>query len=248
MGHVIKAAERRESSPVTVGPLHLDDVAAEAKRTVLAARRQAERILARAREQADAVEQDAARSGYARGLEHGRQAGREAGRREAAEAARRSLREQADALADLVRKISTALASAWRPPAARDALALAVELAEKIVGRVSVSDVAAAEANLAKALELSCRARRLTVRVNPAQLSALREACGELAGRLGADGPVTLVADERIAPGGVEVTTPSGRVDATIRTQMDNVVQAVLGGEGGGAAAAPAAGGSRELA
>ena len=60
-----------------MGPLHLADLAAEAKRTILFARRRGASILAEAREEAELVRQEGDRSGYAdgfaRGLAEGRQ-------------------------------------------------------------------------------------------------------------------------------------------------------------------------------
>ena len=77
MSRVIKAQSRRESWPPSVGPLHLADLAAEAKRTILFARRRGASILAEAREEAELVRQEGDRSGYAdgfaRGLAEGRQ-------------------------------------------------------------------------------------------------------------------------------------------------------------------------------
>lgn len=59
-----------------MAPLHLDDLAAEAKRTILFARRRAASILAEAREEAQLVRQEGDRSGhadgFARGLDEGR--------------------------------------------------------------------------------------------------------------------------------------------------------------------------------
>lgn len=77
MSRVIKAQSRHESCPPSVGPLHLSDVAAEAKRTILFARQRGASILAEAREEAELVRQEGDRSGYAdgfaRGLAEGRQ-------------------------------------------------------------------------------------------------------------------------------------------------------------------------------
>lgn len=77
MSRVIKAQSRRESCPLSVGPVHLADLAAEGKRTILFARRRAASILAEAREEAQLIHQEGDRSGhadgFARGLAEGRQ-------------------------------------------------------------------------------------------------------------------------------------------------------------------------------
>lgn len=83
MSRVIKAESRRESCPLSVGPLHLTDLAAEARRTILFARRRAASILAEAREEAQLVRQEGDRSGHADGFARGL----DEGRRQAAEKA-----------------------------------------------------------------------------------------------------------------------------------------------------------------
>lgn len=83
MSRVIKAQTRRESCPLSVGPVHLDDLAAEGKRTIIFARRRAASILAEAREEAQLVRQEGDRSGHADGFARGL----DEGRRQAAEKA-----------------------------------------------------------------------------------------------------------------------------------------------------------------
>lgn len=88
MSRVIKAQSRRESCPPSVGPLHLADLAAEAKRTILFARRRGASILADAREEAELVRQEGDRSGYADGFARGLAEGRQQAAEKATELAK----------------------------------------------------------------------------------------------------------------------------------------------------------------
>jgi len=76
MSRVIKAQSRRESCPLSVAPLHLSDLAAEAKRTILFARRRDASILAEAREEVELVRLDAGESEPVDVLVNGTQAAR----------------------------------------------------------------------------------------------------------------------------------------------------------------------------
>jgi hypothetical protein len=51
----------------------------------------------------------------------------------------------------------------------------------------------------------------------------------ELAESLNCAGKVRLVGDETISPGGAKLQTAGGEIDATIETQLSNVVEALVG-------------------
>jgi flagellar biosynthesis/type III secretory pathway protein FliH len=122
-------------------------------------------------------------------------------------------------------------------------LEFAIELARKIVGRVAECDPRAAQANLGKALELAVAGGGVTVLVSPAQLEMLQGHAAELVEVLRLRGRVNLRGDETVGRGGVRLLSRQGEIDATIRTQLDNVVEALCGeppvGPRGGAGAPP---------
>ncbi len=231
MARIIKANSTADPPAGEAAALNLNDLAAEARQGVLEARKEAARVVAAARSSAEAVERQAAETGYEEGFARGRGEGLEQGRREGAEAAREAFEAELERLARLGQRIVEELAAARSEficAAGGGMLEFAIALAEKIVARVAVADIEAARANLRKALELLDGPGEIIVRVNPQQLYGLREHCAKLA-TVFAAGEVRLVADEQIAPGGVKLTRRQGEIDATVDTQFENVVRALLG-------------------
>ncbi len=219
---------------------HLRDFAAEARAAVLEARNEAARIVAEAHDKSEQIARQAEQRGHAEGLARGRQDGYAQGRRDALAEGRRMDAQACDELGALLRH-ATEEVSAGREAlfeqAKRELLDMALEIAAMIVGRRAAGDVEVARGNLARALDLAADAATLKVRVNEDQFEDLEETCGELLSELHVRGDVTLVGDERIERGGVEVITPAGLIDATIETQLENVVAALLGRQADAAAA-----------
>lgn len=210
----------------------LDDLASETRTVMLDARRQAASLVAEARAQADASCDAAAAKGYAEGLARGQNDGYEDGYRKGQAEARQHLAAKSEELVAQLRAIVRELteARAEMLHAGRcELLDFALLLAAKIVGRVAVRDISAATENVRKVLELTDLARELLVKVNPGQLEALAEHMPELTESLNHTGLVGLVGDKDISPGGAKVHTASGEIDATIETQLANVVEALLG-------------------
>jgi len=69
--------------------------------------------------------------------------------------------------------------------------------------------------------------QRLTVHVNPDDLDLVREAGGEMLGRIGGIGRLDVVDDPRIPAGGCIVETAAGDVDARLQTQMARMMEAL---------------------
>ncbi|HUU59625.1 MAG TPA: hypothetical protein VMZ50_08780, partial [Phycisphaerae bacterium] len=80
MPRIVKADPAHQRDPELTAPLHLDDVAAEAKRMIRYAQRQADRILAEAREQAETARLADDQAGYSEGFARGRREGYAEGR------------------------------------------------------------------------------------------------------------------------------------------------------------------------
>jgi len=232
MARIIKATEIDGMETQHVAAMTLPELPPEAPRAVIDAKKQARRILADAHDQAKIIKLRAEEAGYAEGFARGRQEGAAAGEMKAHEDVREQLVARTEPIVQQARAIVEQIAEA------RDRLAglakgemirLAIALAERIVGHVAVKDIAAARANLAKALELVDGPGRICVRVNPAQLEELGEHCGELVRLLAPGGEVELIGDEGVSPGGVKLLCGAGEIDATIETQLANVTEALLG-------------------
>ena len=232
MTRIIKA-EQSNAAPPDAATLHLKDFAQEARAIVLDARKEAARIATEARDAAEEIKRRTGEEGYCEGFARGQNDGYADGHRRAQDEGRQRLAADAGELVALAGRIVRELADAREElmhQARQEMLELALELAEKIVGRVAAADIQAALANLTKVLELAGGRGEVVVRVHPGQLEQLRRHCAELVEALSLPGVVRLVGDEKIEPGGVKlVTSGGGEIDATIRTQLRNVVDALVG-------------------
>lgn len=221
-----------DDTQARVAVLRLADLADEARRVVVEARQEAARIVADARSQAEQIAQQAREAAYRQGLEQGCREGLAQGLSQAGQDAQNRLGQDAAEAVGLLQEAAREIVDArdrLLGECRAEMLTLAIELAEKIVGRVAARDIGAAQANLAKVLELVNGGGAIVVRVNPAQLARLKSCCQELAEAQGLSAEVTLLADESIECGGVKVTQRSGEIDGTISTQMENVIDALLG-------------------
>jgi flagellar assembly protein FliH len=147
---------------------------------------------------------DAARDGYAAGLAE----------------ARAALAPAVDALGQALAGVE-ALVAEFCTLAEERAVELAITLAEKIVGEALAADPQLLLAGVSGALRVSAERDHLVVEVNPADLSLVREAADELAGRVGGVHRLEIVPERRVARGGCVVRTLEGEVDARIREKLE---------------------------
>jgi type III secretion protein L len=176
-----------------VVPKAMLDARAEAAALLVAARADAEAIRAQARDARDEAVRE----------------GRDLARAEAAA-------EMAAVLA-----AARAEAARQRQASASDAIAIAVKMAEQIVGR-AVTLTPAVMAEIAAAALESCRPRGdwVRVRVHPEDVAAVTSRRRELAARAPKAAALDVVADETVGRYGCVVETALGRVDARLETQL----------------------------
>jgi flagellar assembly protein FliH len=182
--------------------------------------RDLESPLAAAQSEAAGIRAAARAEGHADGLEAGLAEGRE--QLAAALAALES------AHAELV-----ALRAATAEAVERDAVELAVQLAEKIVaGTLDVEPERVLDV-VRGALRRLAERRRVTVLVHPDDLELVRSAADGFAGELGGIEHCEVQAERRLVRGGAVVRTDEGQIDASIETQLARareLVAAELGG------------------
>ena len=210
----------------------LADHLVEASKIVNAARRDAARMTEQAKAAAIQIRQEADQRGfaeaYAKGLVEGRKTGHEQAFREAAD---RFRREQAD----LCKALSAAVAELERGKrdilieAGQDMLRFAVRLAEKVTRRAVAVDSSAAVANLREVLRLVGTRTDMTVRIHPADAETLRLFAKGLAEDVANQAHVRFVEDASISPGGCRVRTETTEIDATVETQIGQIVGLILG-------------------
>jgi flagellar assembly protein FliH len=177
------------------------------------------RILADAHTQAARIHQEARAEGYAEGRAQGLQVG-ETQTRGAAQALHAALVELHALRDQLTRDVE------------RDAVALALDLAAKIVaGALDVQPERILDV-VAGALRRVADRRRIAVLVDPADLDVVAGVLGELRAAAGGIELCEVQADRRVGRGGAIVRTAESEVDATVATALERareVVREALG-------------------
>lgn len=120
----------------------------------------------------------------------------------------------------------------WRETE-KDLLRLAVRLAEKIIGRELKTDKKAITDIVAAALQNARQQEKLTVRVNPSDLSLIEEEREKFlpSGRAQF---IDFVADPRVSSGGCLIESEVGTIDARLETQLRVLKRALLAQSEGG--------------
>lgn len=164
-------------------------------------------LISRAREEAQSIKESAVKEGYQEGLE------------------------QAKADIQEVRSAITAFLGAKQQVfdyIAPDILEISVEIAQKIIKKELQQDPNVILDNILALLKgLSKDETKITLRVNPAQVSLLKTEVPSLLEEAGLDAKILVVPDDSIMEGGCVVTTTNGVIDATIETQLAVISEAL---------------------
>jgi flagellar biosynthesis/type III secretory pathway protein FliH len=178
------------------------------------AQSRAQIIVARAEAEADRIRNEARQEGFAEGLVAGRDQ-----LRSLAEPVVESLSQAALELRELQRQAAEMVE--------RDAIVLAMEVAEKVVaGAIAVEPERVLDV-VRGALRAIVERERLVIQVNPDDLPLVNEGMSELAGSLGGIEHVDVQEERRVQRGGAIVRTTVGVVDARIQTKLDRAREAV---------------------
>jgi len=212
--------------------LDLGDLARQADLLMSGARANAEEVVRGAHAERSRI------LGGAReeGLAQGRGEGREQGVREGLEQGRaQSIEEYRARMAKLERAWSEALSEfgAQRDRllegARTDILDVALMAAEKIVKRALALNPGLVADQVAAVIEAVARPTESRIVVHPEDEPLVRGALPALVQRLGAARHVTIETDPMLERGSCVLRTPgAGEIDATIRTQLDRIVEALL--------------------
>jgi flagellar assembly protein FliH len=216
--------------------LDLGDLRRQAAELRAAAEAEAQRIIAdaehRAAQLGQAAEQEGRQAGQAAGHAAGYAAGLDAGRKQGYEQALA----QHQPVFEQIQKAWIDAAGQWDAQrrqmiqeARQSVLKLAVEMARKIVHRVALTDSQVIVDQVVAAIEHVARPCDVRVLIHPDDRPALQAAMPELARQLTAAQHVTLADDPSIQRGGCVVTYGQGRIDATLQTQLERLVEAMLG-------------------
>ena len=164
-------------------------------------------LISRAREEAQNIKEAAAKEGYQEGLL------------------------QAKADIEDVKNAITSFAGAKQAVfeyIAPDILEISVEIAQKIIKKELQQDPTIILDNIMEILKgLSKEETKITLRVNPSQVSLLKSEIPNAMSNVGLDAKVLIVPDDTVMEGGCMVITTNGVIDATIETQLAVISEAL---------------------
>lgn len=164
-------------------------------------------LISRAREEADAIRENAAKDGYQAGLDM-------------AKADLEMLKDSLNAFYGARQQIYDAIAP--------DILEISLEIAKKIIKKEVSENPDIVMSNIKEMLGgLSKDETKLILKVNPAQAPMLRQQVPEIVTSAGLEAKVVIIPDENMMEGGCLLTTTNGVIDATIETQTDIISEAL---------------------
>jgi len=105
---------------------------------------------------------------------------------------------------------------------------ISLDIAKKIIKKEVKEDPMLILDNIAEVLKkLSKEETKITLKVNPMQVSLVRTEIPEIVSNTGLDAKIMIIPDESIMEGGCMVTTTNGVIDATIETQLSVISEAL---------------------
>lgn len=164
-------------------------------------------LISRAREEAEAIREAAAKEGYENGLS---QASNDI------EELRNSIKTFLTAKQDVFDRITPEI------------LSISVDIAKKIIKKEISQNPELLSENISQILKgLSKEETKIIIRTNPSQVNMLKGEVPEIAQNLGLEAKISIIPDESVMEGGCVVTTTNGVVDATIETQLGIISEAL---------------------
>ena len=166
-------------------------------------------LISRAREEAQSIKEAAAKEGYDMGL---RQA------KEDIDEFKNAITGFCNAKQEVFDYISPSI------------MEISIDIAKKIIKNEINQDPSIILENIKELLKkLSKDETKITLNVNPMQVSLLKSEIPEIMSNVGLDAKVMIVPNEGIMEGGCMVTTNNGVIDATIETQLSIISEALKG-------------------
>lgn len=196
--------------------LHAEPPAIQLLRMQAAA--DAQRTIEEALQHAQRIQAEAQHRGFAEGHAEGRAAGL-AEAREEARLQREEFRESAQTLLTL---IAAERERMWRQ-AEDQMLQLVLAVAAKIVKDEALVNPQVALSVLRNALRRLAGQQRITLRVHPNQVEAVRAAREELESLLDGGARLEILEDRRVGAGGCLAEADIGTVDARLETQLNEI-------------------------
>ncbi len=210
----------------------LADHLAEARAVIDEAKRRAAQIVSLAEEQsrlaADSVCAEAYRTGYEKGLEEGTAAGRKAAFEKACESFHREQENVVAMMRSAIEQVN-AMKDELRVAATTDLMDFAIDVAVRLTYAIGDLRRESAMENLRRALHVVGLKTDVTVRVHPKDLSTLRTFASSVLDQLDAGASVAFVEDEKLSPGGCLVGNDRTQIDASLETQVAELIAQLTG-------------------
>lgn len=164
-------------------------------------------LISRAREEAQAIRENASADGYQAGLE--------------------MAKEDISMLKDAIEIFYGAKQQVY-DSIAPDILAISIDIAKKIIKKEISENPDIILSNIKEILSgLSKEETKIILKVNPVQAEMLRQEVPQAVNAAGLEAKVVIMPDENIMEGGCILTTTNGVIDATIETQMSIISEAL---------------------
>ncbi len=169
-------------------------------------------------EQLAAIEEDARKEGYAKGLAKGEKAGLAAGKKQIDDAVRR-LEKVIKALNSPLEQVNEAVEE--------ELLALALAVARQVIRREIEQDPQHILAVIREAMaELPTAARQVRISLHPDDAELVRDT---FVSDEDEERPWKILEDKGISRGGCRIESQTSRIDATVEKRLDTVIEALLG-------------------
>mgnify|MGYP000488786503 FL=1 len=164
-------------------------------------------LISRAREEADSIREASAKEGYEAGI--------------------LQAREDIEALREAISVFMNAKQEVFEY-IAPDILEISIDIAQKIIKKEITQDPQMILDKITEILKtLSKEETKINLKVNPSQVSILKQSIPDILSDAGLDARIIIVPDETVTEGGCVVTTANGVIDATIESQISIIKEAL---------------------
>lgn len=214
--------------------LNLGDLRLEAERLRTEALAERDRILAEARAERDRIMAGASEvgydAGYAEGLEQGRAKGEVEGESRAYEESLEAVQRYEASLVEAVESISHHREVMLRE-AKFDVLLFACTFAERVTKRAIELDPEIVETQLLEAASLVLDASTLVISMHPDDQEICERVTPALHRQKLSESVIRFMADPSLERGSIVLSTQKGKIDASIRMQIERIVTSLVGSD-----------------
>jgi flagellar biosynthesis/type III secretory pathway protein FliH len=215
MPGIIKAGQLQgRADSVQTSVFNFEDISQRANHYLDTVRHEAARILERANQQVQRLEDEA----KSRGLQKARQ--------ETEQVVEQKLRQRMATLQPAMEQAICALEQSrqdWLQHWERQTVHLAASIAQRIIRRELRQTPEITLDLIREALELAVGGGRIRLHLNPHDYRSLNDQVGELASRIQNLAPADIIADPEVTPGGCRVVTEFGSIDQQIESQLARI-------------------------